>query len=125
VRVADVLETSEEGVKGDLFLVVRVLDDPRFERKGDDLITEVPVDLYTAVLGGEIPVETLSGKVVLTIPPGTQPGQTFRLGGRGMPQLRAPEVFGDLLARVKVLIPRSLTQKERELFTELARAVQK
>jgi curved DNA-binding protein len=125
VRVADVLETSEEGVKGDLFLVVRVLEDPRFERKGDDLITEVPVDLYTAVLGGEIPVETLSGKVVLTIPPGTQPGQTFRLGGRGMPQLRAPEVFGDLLARVKVLIPRSLTQKERELFTELARAVQK
>jgi curved DNA-binding protein len=125
VRVADVIPTAEQGKKGDLFLVIRVIEDPKYERKGDNLTTEVPVDLYTAVLGGEIPVETLSGKVVLTIPAGTQPGQTFRLAGRGMPHLRTPDVFGDLLARVKVVIPRNLTQKERELFMELAGSTQK
>lgn len=125
VRVADVLPTTQEGVKGDLFLVIRVIDDPRYERKGDDLTMEVPVDLYTAVLGGEVPVETLNGKVVLTIPPGTQPGQTFRLAGRGMPHLRTQDVYGDFMARVKVVIPRNLTQKERELFTELARSTRK
>ena len=125
VRVADVVPTTEQGKKGDLFLVIRVIEDPRYERKGDNLTMDVPVDLYTAVLGGEITVETLSGKVVLTIPAGTQPGQTFRLAGRGMPRLRTPDVFGDLLARVKVVIPRNLTQKERELFTELARSPRK
>jgi curved DNA-binding protein len=125
VRVADVVPTTEQGKKGDLFLVIQVMEDPNFERKGDDLTTEVPVDLYTAVLGGEIPVETLSGKVVLTIPAGTQPGQTFRLAGRGMPHLRTPDVFGDLFVRVKVVIPRNLTQKEREMFLELARFTRK
>jgi curved DNA-binding protein len=120
VRVADVIPTGIEGQKGDLYLVIRVSDDPRFERKGDDLIKEMPVNLYTTVLGGEITVETLSGKVVLTIPPGTQPGQTFRLAGRGMPRLRNPETHGDMLVRVKVVIPRNLNDRQKELFRELA-----
>lgn len=120
VRVADAV-TTQEGQKGDLYLVLQVADDPRFERKGDDLYTDIPVDLYTAVLGGEVTVTTLTGNVVLTIPSGTQPGQTIRLGGRGMPQLKNPEKRGDLYVRARLNIPRKLTEKERELFEELSR----
>jgi curved DNA-binding protein len=121
VRVADVIPAGAQGQKGDLYLVIRVAGDPRYERKSDDLYMDVPVDLTTAVLGGEVNVETLSGKVVLTIPAGTQPGQTFRLAGRGMPHLKNPTVHGDILARIKVNIPRNLTDRQRELFNEIAR----
>ena len=121
VRVPQAISTSPGAPKSDLFLVIQVADDPRFERKGDDLYTEVLVDLYTAVLGGEVIIPTLSGNVVLSIPPGTQPGRTFRLSGRGMPHLRNPNAFGDLFARVTVQIPRNLTSRQKELFEELAR----
>ncbi len=121
VRVPDVIPTGPQSPKGDLFLLIRVADDPKYERKGDDLQTDAEVDLVAAVLGGEVNVETLSGKVVLTIPPGTQPGQVFRLAGKGMPHLKNPQSFGNLLARIKVTIPRQLTQRQRELFQELAR----
>jgi curved DNA-binding protein len=121
VRVAQAVPAGPNAPKSDLYLIVQVADDPRFERKGDDLTTEVTTDLYTAVLGGETTVPTLSGNVVLSIPPGTQPGQTFRLTGRGMPRLRHPQQHGDLYARVNVQLPRQLTNRQRELFNELAR----
>ncbi len=121
VRVADAI-TSSQGRKGDLFLVIKVIDDPRFERKGDDLYTDVSVGLYTAVLGGETTVQTMSGNVVLTIPAGTQPSQTFRLAGQGTPQLRKPEQHGDLYVRVKVAIPRNLTPQQKELFQKLEKS---
>ncbi len=105
---------------GNLFLVVSVQPDERFTRDGDDLRVEVPIDLYTAVLGGEARVPTLSGDVVLTIPPETQSGKTFRLSGRGMPKLHTPETHGDLLARISVRVPTHLSERERELFQELA-----
>ncbi len=111
----------ENGDFADLYLVVQVAPDPRFERQGDDLYTEVPVDLYTAVLGGEVKVPTLTGEVYLKIPPGTQCGQTFRLRGRGMPKLRNPQQHGDLYVRAKVQVPKNLSARERELFQELAR----
>jgi curved DNA-binding protein len=120
VRVADVL-SDPSGQKGDLYLVIKVLDDKRYERKGDDLYMDVNVDLYTAVLGGEVTVQTLSGNVVLTIPPGTQPGQTFRLAGRGLPHLKKPEEHGALYAQVKVNLPRKLSEQQRELFEKLAK----
>lgn len=108
------------GPNGDLFLVITVLPDPMFERKGDDLLTDVPVPLTTAVLGGEAPVTTIDGKRLrLTIPPETQNGQTFRLGGKGMPRLRGAG-YGNLLARVQVTLPRKLSAREKELFSELA-----
>lgn len=122
VRVPQVVSTGPSGAKSDLYLVIQVAPDDRFERKGDDLYTDVPIDLYTAVLGGNTQVETLSGKVVLTIPSGTQNGQTFRLAGRGMPSLKQPDRTGDLYARIKVLIPRQLTEKQRALFQELSRS---
>jgi curved DNA-binding protein len=121
IRVADAI-TSPQGDKSDLYLLINVADEPNFERKGNDLYTHVEVDLYKAVLGGEVTVPTLSGNVVLTIPPGTQPGQTIRLAGQGMPHIKNPESRGDLFVNVKVKIPRNLTADQRELFQKLARS---
>ncbi|MCI0519478.1 MAG: DnaJ domain-containing protein [Chloroflexi bacterium] len=121
VRVADAL-TAPGGQSGDLFLVIQVADDPAFKRKGNDLYTEVEASLYQAVLGGETTVRNLSGNVILTLPPGTQPGQTFRLAGQGMPLIKSPEARGDLFVKVRVKIPRNLTPEQRELFQKLARS---
>lgn len=121
VRVAKSIPTGAGGQKGDLYLVIHVADDPRFEVKGDDLHTEVTIDLYTAVLGGEATVPTLSGNVVLTIPAGIQPGQSIRLAGRGMPLVNSSTRKGDLYARIKVKIPHNLSPRQKELFQELKR----
>jgi curved DNA-binding protein len=108
------------GATGDLYLKVTVLPHKVFERQGDDLYCEVPVDLYTAILGGETNVPTLKGTVSLKIPPETQGGRTFRLKGQGMPLLRDSNKHGDLYAKVKLVLPKSLSTKEKELFRELA-----
>ena len=121
VRVAGGNMSNPSGIKQDIFLIIDLLPDPRYERKGEDLHAEVKVDLYTAVLGGQVSVPTLSGNVMLKIPAGTQPGQTFRLAGRGMPHLRNPQTFGDLYEKVKVEIPRSLNTRQRELFEQLSK----
>ncbi|GAP08468.1 MAG TPA: J domain-containing protein [Anaerolinea thermolimosa] len=121
VRMAGVGQPGPNGTRGDIYLVVQVIPDSRFERKGNDLYTDFDLDLYTAVLGGEARVDTPDGQVVLTIPPGTQPGQTFRLAGRGMPHLRNPQNRGDLFARARVSLPRNLTPQQREYFEKLAR----
>jgi curved DNA-binding protein len=105
---------------GDLFLLIDVAPDPRFTRDGDDLHTQVDVDLYTAVLGGEIEVPTPGGQVVLTIPAGSQPGATFRLKGRGLPGLQQPARKGDLFAHLQIQLPRSLSAEEKDLFQKLA-----
>jgi curved DNA-binding protein len=110
---------GRQGRSGDLYLVVQVEEDARFERKGDELHTQVKVDLLTAVLGGEVRVPTPSGDVVLTIPAGSQPGQTFRLKGRGMPNLKQKNRQGDLFAQLQVEIPSQLDEREKELFEEL------
>jgi curved DNA-binding protein len=122
VRVANTIPTGVEGRKGDLYLVIKVAEDPRYEIKGNDLHTEVPIDLYTAVLGGEVTLQTLAGNVVLTIPAGIQPGQSIRLSGRGIPRLNHPDNKGDLFAHIKVRIPQNLTAKQKELFQELKRS---
>jgi curved DNA-binding protein len=102
----------------DLYLIVQVKEDKRFERKGNDLHTTAKVDAFTAILGGEAEVQTMTGKVKLTVPPGTQPEQVFRVSGRGMPQLKNPNKKGDLYVRLKVEIPRDLSSKQRELLEE-------
>jgi curved DNA-binding protein len=119
VRVSEAITTSPGRPKSDLYLVIKVADDPRFKRKKNDLNTIVDIDLYTAVLGGEVKVPTLSGNIVLSIPAGTQPDQTFRLAGRGMPNLKNPQSFGDLFVKINIDIPRKLTNKEKELFSKL------
>jgi curved DNA-binding protein len=108
------------GAKGDLYLEIKVTPHPTFERVGDDLYAELPVDLYTAILGGEAVVPTFKGKVKLKIPPETQSGRTFRLRGQGIPRLGEPDERGDLYAKVMVKLPENLTPEEIELFEELA-----
>ena len=108
---------------GDLYLVVSVRPNERFERRGDDLYTEVDVLLTDAVLGGEVQVPTLTSRVMLKLPPLTQNGRSFRLNGLGMPRLGG-NGKGDLYARVKVKLPQELSPQERELFEKL-RASQK
>ena len=108
------------GSKGDLYLEIKVTPHPTFERVGDDLYTELPVDLYTAILGGEAIVPTFKGKVKLRIPRETQTGRTFRLKGQGMPRLGQSDERGDLYAKAMVKLPENLTPEEIELFEELA-----
>ena len=97
---------------GDLFVVVKVLPDARFKRRGADLDVELPLALREALLGGEVPVRTLKGQVVLTIPPGTQSGRTFRLTGQGMPRVHGGGP-GDLYARARVVLPTTLDDEAR------------
>lgn len=104
----------------DLYLIVEVADDPRFERQGDDLRTSATIDLFTAALGGEAQVQTVDGEVTLKIPAGTQPEQVFRLAGRGMPRLKTAQSRGDLFVRVKVQVPRDLTPEQIDLLRKAA-----
>jgi len=107
-----------EGNKGDLYLVVKVLPHQLFERKGDDLYTEVSVPLATAMLGGEVGLPTLNGNLSLKIPPETQNGKVFRLARKGMPKLGNSD-YGSMFAKVKVVLPTKLTEEERKLFERL------
>ncbi len=109
------------GPSGDLYLIVSVAPNSRFQRDGNDLRREELLDLYTCMLGGEIHVETLKGtKLAVRIPPETQNGKVIRLKGQGMPHLKHPEITGDLLILVKVVLPVLLSQEERNLFGTLA-----
>jgi len=109
------------GTAGDLYLTITVQPDPHFERDGDDLKTEAPVDLYTLILGGEAMVKTLNGQVGMKVPPETQPGRIIRLRGQGMPQLRDPQQRGDLYVKVQVKLPQHLSAEEKKLFEQLAK----
>jgi DnaJ-class molecular chaperone len=109
---------SDGGRKGDLYLVVDVLPHERFERKGDDLYTDIEVPLTTAVLGGEVPVQAIGRRVALKVPPLTQNGRTIRLGGLGMPKLGS-ENKGDLYARVSVKLPDRIDEEGQKLFEQL------
>jgi DnaJ-class molecular chaperone len=122
VRVAHEGQPGMGGAaKGDLLLVVSVRPHPQFERKGDDLVTEIEVPLTVAVLGGETEVPTVTAKVMLKVPPLTQNGRVFKLGGLGMPHLNK-EGKGDLHARVRVKLPENLDDKQKQLFEELSAA---
>ena len=111
------------GPAGDLYLTVRVRPHPTFQREGDNLRSEVPVSFRTAALGGEAKVPTIrGGSVQMKIPAGTQGGQTFRLGGLGMPR-RGGAGYGDLLARVNVTVPKDLTDRQRQIIEELEPAL--
>ena len=107
------------GAAGDTYLIIRLLPHPNFELEGDDLHIEVPVDIYTAVIGGEVPVPTLDRPVMLKIPSKTQGGKTFRLSGRGMPKMGDPKKRGDLYVRVKLMLPENMTEEEVNTFRSL------
>ncbi len=108
------------GPAGDLYLTFVVPDDPRFKRVGADLFTTVDLDLYTALLGGELMLETLAGTVKLKVPTGTANGTKVKLKGKGFPRYKQEGHFGDLYVTYAVKLPTELSEQERALFTELA-----
>ena len=119
VRIAGKGQPGYGGPNGDLYLVVSVKPHRLFERRGDDLYVEVPVPLTVAVLGGEVQVPTLKGKLALKIPAETQNGRAFRLKGQGMPHL-GNSSQGDMLAKVNIILPTKLSPQEKELFRRLS-----
>jgi curved DNA-binding protein len=122
VKTGSKVRVAGAGPDGsDLYLLIQVEEDERFERDGSNLTTTSNVDVFTLILGGDADVETPTGKVKLGIPAGTPPEQIFRLAGRGMPTIKDPKVKGDLYVKLKVQIPKYLSSKQRELIEEASR----
>ncbi|RYD88393.1 MAG: J domain-containing protein, partial [Sphingobacteriales bacterium] len=110
------------GPAGDLYITFRINPDTNFKRDGNNLYTTVKVDLYTAVLGGEITIDTLTGKVKFKVKPETQNGTKIKLKGKGMPVYKKDGQFGDLYVTLDIQLPVNLTEKQKQLFEELARS---
>ena len=122
VRTGSKVRVAGAGPNGlDLYLIVNVIEDNRFERRGNDLHTTTQVDGFTAILGGETEVSTFDGTLKLTIPEGTQPDQVFRLAGRGMPNVKNQKEKGDLFVKVKIQIPKYLSAEQKKLIDEASR----
>lgn len=120
VRLSGEGEAGTGGAQaGDLYLIVQVEPNSTFERSGDDLTTDVKVDMFTAMLGGEITVPTLGRPIKLKIPAGTQSGRKFRLSGKGMPKLKDSTKHGNLYARILITVPEQLTDDQRTLVEQL------
>jgi curved DNA-binding protein len=109
------------GPNGDLYITFKIAGHPKFRRAGNNLHSAVDLDLYTAVLGGEITVDTLNGKVKLKVKPETQNGSKIKLKGKGFPVYKSKGEYGDLYITYMVKVPTDLTDKQRELFTELSK----
>lgn len=113
-------EGSNGGPKGDIYITFHILPDSRFERKDNDLYRKVDVDIFTATLGGEAIVETLSGKVKIRIKPETQNGTKVRLKGKGFPVYKKDGQYGDFYAEINVKIPTGLTDEQKKLLKQVA-----
>lgn len=109
------------GPNGDLYITFLISNNPDFKREGNNLYADVDLDLYTAILGGEIYVNTFDGKVKIKIPPETQTGTKVKLKGKGFPVYKKENQFGDLYITYTLKIPTKLSGKEKELFEELAK----
>ena len=109
------------GPKGDLYITFQIQPDPRFKREGADLYKEQKIDLYTAVLGGDVVVNTFNDKVKLKVKPGTQNDTRVRLKSKGFPKYKQEGVFGDLYITYKIEIPSKLTDEQRDLFVQLSK----
>lgn len=107
------------GSRGDIYVKIKVLPNPRYNLEGNDLILKTDIDLYTAVLGGKIEIDTLSGKLNVPVPAGSQNGSKLRLHGKGMPVYGKSGIAGDLYVQLNVIIPRNLGPEELNLFKKL------
>jgi curved DNA-binding protein len=128
VKTGSKIRLSGQGAQGsrgagDLYLKVMVRPHSKFERDGDDLRIDLPVDFFTALLGGEVSVSSIDKTVKLTIPPETDSGKTFRLRGLGMPKLNNPKKRGDLLAKVEIRVPKNLGAEQKKKFKELQKSL--
>jgi curved DNA-binding protein len=108
------------GPRGDIYMKVHLDKHPHYERKQDDIYCDIPVGLYTAVLGGKTIIRTLKGTMKIDIAKETENGKVFRLKGLGMPKFGKENEFGDLYAKVNIVLPTNLTEKELKLFRELS-----
>ena len=106
------------GARGDIYVTVHILEHPHFERKENDLYCDAPIDMYTLILGGKATIRTLKGAIKIDIPKETENGKTLRLKGMGMP-IFGREERGDLYAKVKAILPKNLTEEEKQLFIKL------
>ncbi|MCD0474962.1 J domain-containing protein [Flavobacterium sp. EDS] len=109
------------GPNGDLYITFVIENNSDFKREGNNLYADVDLDLYTAILGGEVLVNTLDGKVKIKVPPETQPGTKVKLKGKGFPVYKKENQFGDLYITYTIKIPTKLSEKEKELFKELSK----
>ncbi len=109
----------QNGPKGDLYITFSIQNDTEFKREKENLYKDVEINLYTAVLGGEIRVKTFDGQVKLTVKPGTDPGTQVKLSGKGFPKYKKKGQFGDLYLTYRVALPKNLSTKEKQLFNEL------
>jgi curved DNA-binding protein len=110
------------GPNGDLYITFHIANHPDFRRSGNDLYTTADLNLYTAILGGEMTIDTLDGKVKLKVNPETQNGSKIKLKGKGFPVYKSKGQFGDLYITYRIKIPTGLTEKEKELFYELSKS---
>ena len=117
-------EKAQGGKAGNLYITINVSPHPDYERKGNDLYMNMPVDLFTALLGGKMEIQTLSGRINMKIPEGTQNGKQFRLKGKGMP-VYGTSSHGDLYVKIQVKLPDKLTPEQKELVMKLRDSVQK
>jgi len=106
-------------MRGDLYLKVKIRNDTRFRLEGRNIYCEIPITIYEAVLGAEIEIPTVTGKVKMRIPAETENGKTFRLKGKGLPSLGKRDA-GDQIAKIKIVLPKNLSAREKKLFHELA-----
>jgi curved DNA-binding protein len=109
------------GPAGDLYITFEIAEHPKFRRSGNDLYSTVDLDLYTAILGGEVTIDTFGGKIKLKVKPETQNGTKTRLKGKGFPVYKKTDEFGDLYLTYDIRIPTNLTDKQKELFTQLSK----
>jgi curved DNA-binding protein len=109
------------GPNGDLYITFHIINDTKFRRHGNDLYTTADIDLYTALLGGEITIDTLGGKIKLNLKPETQNGTKVRLKGKGFPLYKKENEFGDLFVTYNVKLPTNLTEEQKELFRQLSK----
>jgi len=107
------------GPNGDLYITFSIKNDTKFKREGSSLYATADIDLYTALLGGEVMVDTFNGKVKLKVSPETQSGTKVKLKGKGFPVYKKENEFGDLFITYQVMLPKTLSEKEKELLTEL------
>ena len=103
-------------------MIIQIIPNDTFEREGDDLHLDIPVDMFTAIAGGETRIPTLEKPLILKIPPGTDAKRSFRIRGKGMPRLGDPKIRGDLFARVRLILPDALTDREISSIREMASA---
>lgn len=110
------------GPNGDLFITFSIANDTKFKRMGNDLYSTINLDLYTAILGGEITIDTLGGKIKLKVKPETQNASKIKLKGKGFPVYKKEGEFGDLFITYNIVLPTNLTEKQKELFTQLSKS---